>query len=414
MAAKIIMPKLGLTMEQGKLLRWLVEEGATVTRGQPLAELETDKITAQIESPADGTLSRIVAREGETLAVAEVIGWITAPGEEITEELATVAVESQSAPGEADSRGSASHIAEARRPAPARGRRTKASPAARKLAKEVDLDLTGVKGSGPGGRITVADVRAASEARREAAPTATPIPPSGSSVTPSPGRIIPISGARRVVAERMSESHRATARVTLTTEADATELVTLRRQLKEASEDLGEASVSYSDLLIKIVATTLRNHPALNSTLAEKRIHRLPDINVGIAADTEKGLLVPVVRDADHKSVLEISRNSSELIERARAGTSLPDDLSGGTFTITNLGMLDIDAFTPIINPPECAILGVGRILEKPVAVAGQVVIRPMMWLSLTFDHRLVDGAPAARFLRQVKDRIENPGLLIL
>ena len=415
MATKIIMPKLGLTMEEGKLVKWLVEEGSRVSRGQPIAELETDKITTEIEAPAGGLLGPIIAQAGQTVAVTEVIGWIVESADEILEaEAAGPAVAAVPAGGES----AAPSVTEAvaiREPEPShrtpRGR-IKASPSARRLAQEAGLDLSSVSGSGPGGRIVRRDVEQALACRDRMAPPVSQLPIQPVSLSPEATSVIPMSGVRAVIAERMSESHRTTARVTLTTEADATELVVLREQLKAETESRGEGTISYSDLLVKIVATALRTHPALNATLVGDQIRLLSEVNVGVAVDSERGLLVPVIRGADRKSIPEIARDSRGLVARARTGASLPDDLSGGTFTITNLGMYGIDAFTPIVRMPECAILGVGRIREKPMVREGAVVIRSMMWLSLTFDHRLVDGAPAARFLQQVKEHIETPRFL--
>jgi len=455
MPTKIIMPKLGLTMTEGKLVRWLTREGEAVSKGQPVAEIETDKITTQIESPADGILGQIVVPEGKTVNVAEVIGWIVAPGEApptMAESAESEAVkESTQAPSRQAPRARTREkkpkaTPNARRLAKelgidlsqvtgtgpggritgddvqnyARQReetgRIKASPIARKMAAEAGLDLRSIQGTGPGGRIVRADVEAAlaARAKREPAPPSEPTPAT-TEIPPitTTAKVTPLAGVRAVIAERMSESHRTTARVTLTTEVDATELVRWREQLKDEAQKQGEPAVSYNDLLAKIAAVALREHPDVNARLVGEEIHQLAEINIGIAVDTDRGLLVPVVRNVDRKSLREISREARELIQRARTGASLPDDLTGGTFTITNLGMLEIDAFTPIINLPECAILGVGRIKEKPVVRDGEIVIRAMLWLSLTFDHRLVDGAPAARFLQRIKQLIEQPYRLI-
>jgi pyruvate dehydrogenase E2 component (dihydrolipoamide acetyltransferase) len=215
----------------------------------------------------------------------------------------------------------------------------------------------------------------------------------------------PLSGLRAVIAERLSASWRERPHVTLTTEADATNLVSARQQL---TEELGR-KVAYDALLVALVARALREQPGINARLTERGIEQVAEINIGVAVDTERGLLVPVVHDVAGRDLLQIQQALAELVERALAGRSLPDDLSGGTFTITNLGMFEVDAFTPIINPPESAILGVGRIIAKPVAVDRQVVVRDRMTLSLSFDHRLIDGAPAARFLQRVKQLVERP-----
>jgi pyruvate dehydrogenase E2 component (dihydrolipoamide acetyltransferase) len=227
---------------------------------------------------------------------------------------------------------------------------------------------------------------------------------------PVDGGLQALTGLRAVIAERLSASWRERPHVTLTTEADATNLASARLQL---TQELGQ-KVAYDALLVALVARALREQPFMNVRLTEQGIEQLSQINVGVAVDTERGLLVPVVRDAATKNLIQVQQMLAELVERALAGRSLPDDLSGGTFTITNLGMFDIDAFTPIINPPESAILGVGRIAAKPVAIDRQVVVRDMMTLGLSFDHRLIDGAPAARFLQRVKQLVERPFVLAL
>jgi len=222
-----------------------------------------------------------------------------------------------------------------------------------------------------------------------------------------------MTGVRAVIARRMHAGHSETAPVTLTMEADATDLVQMRERLKASLADELGFDLGYNDLLIKIAARALREFPYMNARLDGETIHQLDEVHVALAVDTERGLLVPVVRDADRKGMAEVATELRRVIERARAGTALPDELSGSTFTITNLGMLEIDAFTPIINLPEAAILGVGRIKDCPAVVDGEVVARKTMWLSLTFDHRLVDGAPAARFLQRIKQLIEEPYLLL-
>jgi pyruvate dehydrogenase E2 component (dihydrolipoamide acetyltransferase) len=284
---------------------------------------------------------------------------------------------------------------------------SEATPVARRLAEQSGVDLRTVSGTGPGERITKADVdRALAEVRApEIEPQVT------EPETPKFETTTPLNGVRAVIARRMVKGHSATAPVTLTTEVDATEFVSLREQLKaHFAEELG-FNISYNDLLIKLVAHALREFPYMNARLNGETIQELNQVHVALAVDTDRGLLVPVVRDADHKGLPQIAQELRDLIERARAGSALPDELSGSTFTITNLGMHEIDAFTPIINLPEAAILGVGRIKERPAVVDGALCVRKILWLSLTFDHRLVDGAPAARFLQAINHLIEDPFL---
>jgi pyruvate dehydrogenase E2 component (dihydrolipoamide acetyltransferase) len=290
----------------------------------------------------------------------------------------------------------------------------KATPVARKMAADKGIDLATITGTGVGGKITQADVEAAAAA--PAAPVAAaPVKPTPA-VAPPLAEVAatePLSGLRGIIADRMATSAHTTARVTLMTEVDATDFVDVRTRLKaEVSEQWGFAP-GYNDLLALIVARALREYPYMNARLNGDVIERLPGINLGMAVDTERGLLVPVIHSADQLGLRAFGQQFRDLVARARVGKSLPDDLAGGTFTITNLGMFDIDAFTPIINLPELAILGVGRILAKPVVKDGEIVVRQMVTLSLTFDHRLVDGAPAARFLQRIKQMVENPYLLL-
>jgi len=307
--------------------------------------------------------------------------------------------------------------------------RPRSTPVATKVARAIGVDLAAVRGTGAGGRVTRADVEAAADVAHVAAPNAmeiaavaySPEPPAAEPVGGSPVaepvpavERTPLAGLRRVTAERMAASHQAVAAVTLVTEADATALVAVREQLKTAVATEWGFAPGYNDLLGLIVARALREFPYMNARLAPggAAIERMSAVNLGMAVDTERGLLVPVIRGADQKGLRALSTELRTLVDRARAGRSLPDDLAGGTFTITNLGMYDVDAFTPIVNLPEAAILGAGRIQPKPVVHDGAMVVRHMWTLSLSFDHRLVDGAPAARFLQRIKALIESPYLL--
>ncbi len=296
------------------------------------------------------------------------------------------------------------------------------SPVARRVAEELKVDLDQLAASMPGKRIERAHVEAAAApspaaqdtADRTLSPSPTPRPEAGARV----GDIrAPMTSIRRTIAARMSASVHTAAPVTLTTEADATEMVGIRKRLKQDAAATGQPTPSYNDILAKLTAETLVNYPALNARIDGDDIVHSAAVDIGLAVDSERGLLVPVVRDVQIKSLRALARESAALIERARSGSVSGDDMAGGTFTITNLGMYDIDAFTPIINLPQCAILGVGRIVPKQVVMdadAETVAIRHMMFLSLTFDHRLVDGAPAARFLQAVKQAIEHPYLWLL
>jgi len=277
----------------------------------------------------------------------------------------------------------------------------KASPLAKRLAREHQLELATICGTGPDGRIVERDILAALEspaATRSALTTASGL---------TPRETIPLSGMRRVIAERMHASLRDMAQLTLTTEADATALVELRSHLVPAAKVYGHRPPSYTDLILRIVARALRDHPLLNASLVDDQVVAWNEIHVGVAVALERGLLVPVIRDADRKPLQAISQELGDMAERARANRLTPDELQGGTFTVTNLGQQEIDAFTPIVNPPQCAILGIGRIAKKAAVYQDQLAVRSMVTLSLSFDHRVVDGAPAGAFLREVKRAIE-------
>ena len=453
MAVELRMLQMDQTMTKGKIGKWLVSEGDTVTEGQPLLEIETDKVVHEQESPVDGIIAQLLAEEGADVPVNALLAIIGAPGEEVARvEVDTVAEQQQEPEQEKPTQ-----PAQPKPTAPPTGVAPKASPAARQLAEKLAIDLTEVKPSGPGGRILESDVQryidlrgpAPTETTRlKASPLArrlakehgvdlTAIAGSGpegrvvrddvlqvaSSVPEAPvvqtpalqqaSEVIAMDGIRGIIAERMTLSLQTNASVTLHTEVDVTGLVELRGMLNDKLQ-AREVSITYTDLLVKVVANALREHPRLNATLTDEGIHLLPEINIGVAVALEDGLVVPVVRNADKERLSEISTQVKDFAERARGNQLTPGELQGGTFTITNLGNFGIDAFTPIINPPESAILGVGRILKKPVVHEDEIVVRSMLTLSLTFDHRVVDGAPAAQFLQTVSGYIQDPYLLLV
>jgi pyruvate dehydrogenase E2 component (dihydrolipoamide acetyltransferase) len=452
MAREVILPKLGQTMEEGSIVEWFKQEGDEVKRGEVLFTVESDKATLESESPSRGYLRKILVQPGVTVPVLTPVAIITRDLDE------DISAYQPSVPGAADSAPEPEvPPAESVQPEAAapKGGRVFASPRARMRAREHGIDVALVSGTGPGGRIVERDVLSFIESQPKATPMArkiaadlgvdlatvtgtgvggkitqedvkavaapAPVPvtapaaaPVAISVPPSEvAASTPMSGLRRIIADRMSTSAHTTARVTLMTEVDANSFVEVRTRLKaEVSEEWGFAP-GYNDLLALIVARALREFPYMNARLNGDVIEQLPQVNLGMAVDVERGLLVPVLHNADRMGLREFGAQFRELVRRAREGKSLPDDLSGGTFTITNLGMFGVDAFTPIINLPELAILGVGRIQPKPVVRDGEVVVRQMVSLSLTFDHRLVDGAPAARFLQRIKQMVENPFLLL-
>lgn len=442
MAVELRMLQMDQTMTQGKIGKWLVNEGDTVTEGQPLLEIETDKVVHEQESPADGVIAQLLAKEGSNVPVNELLAIIAAPGEEVArievdtakqpeaqvaqprptvqpsadikaspaarqlaEKLAIdLAAVTPSGPGGRILESDVQRYIDLREPVASQPQRLKASPLARRLAKEHGIDLTSIAGSGPDGRIVRDDVL---QRRRERQTAPAPTP------TPETVQVIPMSGIRGIIAERMTLSIQTNANVTLHTEVDATELVQLRSLLNEklAARDV---TLTYTELLVKVVAHALREHPRLNATLTEEGIHLLAEINIGVAVALEDGLVVPVIRNVDRQGLSAISAQVKEFAEKARKNQLTPGELQGGTFTVTNLGNFGVDGFTPIINPPECAILGVGRILKKPVVHEDEIVARSMLTLSLTFDHRVVDGAPAAQFLQTVAGYIEAPYLLLV
>lgn len=413
MAIEIVMPRLGWNMEVGTVVEWLKHDGDQVNAGEFIFLVEGDKSVSEVEALDSGIL-RIpdnALRLGEELPVGTLLAYLVQEGEQVAQakQGAAAPAASEAAPATIET----AAVPAAQAEVPARRRRSPvASPRAIRVASSLGVDWQTLTGTGRTGRIVERDVRAAYESKAATAPLPAPVaaPPTVAPVTTTPAA--PLSPIRRITAERMSRSAHTVAPVTLTTEADATALVRLRAELAEGLTGTDSPVPTYNDLFVKLVAVALREFPDLNASLTDSGIVRHEAVHVGIAVDTERGLLVPVVRDAQAKSVQAIAAESARLIARARAGNAPHDTLQGGTFTITNLGMYEIDAFTPIINLPECAILGLGRIIARPVVIDEEtetVAVRKMLALSLTFDHRVVDGAPAARFLQRVKRYVERP-----
>lgn len=436
MAIEITVPRLGWSMDEGRFSEWLKREGEWVDKGQMLFVLEGEKAAQEIESFDEGTLclSPESPQPGDVVKVGQVIGLLLAKGESPPAVQVKAAAPKAIAPpagpavrrlardrgvelGQVSGSGPGGRIlaedveAACMPAAPVHAtvrsqnnggarsaehstNRAVASPRARCAAKRLGMDWTVLRGTGRGGRIRERDVQAAAAvAAQDSRP-----------------RTIELTPLRRTIAERMSASARTTAPVTLTTKADAANLLNLRRQFKAAAASPDLPAPSITDLLVKLAAASLLRHPALNARWEADRIVESPSIHIGIAVDTEAGLLVPVIRDVQQLGVKQIAARSKELIEKARARKLAADEMRGGTFTITNLGSFGIDAFTPIINLPETAVLGVGAIRREPVVSPdGRIVPGDVMTLSLTFDHRAVDGAPAARFLQTLVAAIENP-----
>jgi len=394
MITEVRMPKLGMAMKKGAVTKWLRAEGDAVQEGADLFELASEKITAVVPAPASGVLGRVVAELATELPVGALLALIGEPVDAFPprEELAGAGGPPAASPAPAPATAAGAPAAPAA--VPAAGEGAPASPAARRRARELGVDIAEVPPSAPGKRIMVEDVEGFAAAA-EAAPA---------------GRVVPFVGIRKVVAERLTESQRTMAQVTISREAEAGGLVARRAALAAGFEAATGVRLTYTDLLVQAVAELLADHPLLNATLTEQGIVCAPAVHMGVAVALEDGLIVPVIRDAGGRSLAEIARDRVDLAAKAQAGTLTLDEVEGGTFTISNLGSFGADAFTPIVNPPQCAILGVGRIVDKPVAVDGLVEVRPTLWLSLTFDHRIVDGAPAARFLQQLGDRLGTTG----
>ena len=417
MATDVKLPRLGQGMESGVIVRWLKSEGEPVAKGEPLYELDTDKVTQEVESELDGVLTKIVVPEGDvevgaTVAVIESDGASPAPADGQAE-----------APREAPAEDSPADAAEAPAPGPepapaaappgADGRtaaapaRLKASPLARRMARERGVDLASLQGTGPEGRILADDVeRAASGAAAPAIPsTASPALPAGEVET------VPLTSIRKTIARRLTEAWSAPV-FQLGVSADMTEVLALREQLVERLAE-GDAKPTVNDVLVKLAGAALMRHIPVNATFTGEEIQRHPSAHVGIAVAAPQGLVVPVIRDADRRTVQEIARARSDLVGRARDNKLTLQDMEGGTFTISNLGMFGVEQFTAVLNPPQVAILAVGAVKDEPVVTDGELDIAPIVRMVLTCDHRAIDGADGAQFLQTLVALIEQPALAL-
>jgi pyruvate dehydrogenase E2 component (dihydrolipoamide acetyltransferase) len=417
MATDVKLPRLGQGMESGVIVRWLKSEGEPVAKGEPLYELDTDKVTQEVESELDGVLTKIVVPEGDvevgaTVAVIESDGASPAPADAQAE-----------APREAPAEDSPADAAEAPAPAPepapaaappgADGRtaaapaRLKASPLARRMARERGVDLASLQGTGPEGRILADDVeRAASGAAAPAIPsTASPALPAGEVET------VPLTSIRKTIARRLTEAWSAPV-FQLGVSADMTEVLALREQLVERLAK-GDAKPTVNDVFVKLAGAALMRHLPVNATFTGEEIQRHPSAHVGIAVAAPQGLVVPVIRDADRRTVQEIARARADLVGRARDNKLTLQDMEGGTFTISNLGMFGVEQFTAVLNPPQVAILAVGAVKDEPVVTDGELDVAPIVRMVLTCDHRAIDGADGAQFLQTLVALIEQPALAL-
>ncbi len=411
MAYRVTMPQLGYDMTEGAVARWRKREGESVQRGEVIAEIETDKATVELEAFASGVVRKILLPEGQRVPVGTLIAVIAEPDEPIDD----ILKEAGAPPGLA----AAAPQAGAGAPATAQAEaaeevRVKATPVARRLAEELGIDLRQVKGTGPEGRITREDVEAFAARLREQPAAAAPRPeaPPPSPVGVPEAAEEPLSRMRQTIARRMTESKQQAPHFYVTVEVDMTEAMRLREQLNAQLEE--EARLSVNDLIIKAAAKALLKFPRLNSAFAGDRLRVFKAVNIAMAVATPEGLLAPVIHDAAGKSVFQIARESKELARRAREGRLRADDQVGGTFTVSNLGMYNVESFSAIINPPNAAILATGSVQRRPVVRGDQVVVADIMKATISVDHRVTDGAEAAQFLGEFKRLLENPVSLLI
>ena len=434
MATEVKLPRLGQGMESGTIVRWLKSEGDTVEKGEPLYELDTDKVTQEVEAEAGGVLLKIAIPEGE-VEVGKTIAVIGEAGEEVTEAFGegedeqTGAAESDDAdesaekPARAPARDAEREAGrEASVDAPSEpqqqatnggqpegdGGRVKASPLARRIARERGVDIAALSGTGPEGRVVAEDVE---RAAASGAPTKAPAPAPAAAVPSGEVEVEKLTSLRKTIARRMTEAWQAPA-FQIAMSADMSRALALRERMVERLQE-GETKPTISDVLTKICASALMRHRDVNALFAGDAIELHPSANIGIAVAIPKGLVVPVIPQCERKSIAEIATARADLVERARSGKLRKEDLDGGTFTISNLGMYGVERFVAVLNPPQAAILAVGAAEEKAVVRNGEVVARPMLELTLTCDHRSLDGATAAEFLRTVKTFLEEPGLAL-
>ncbi|MCC9089355.1 dihydrolipoamide acetyltransferase family protein [Bacillus pumilus] len=440
MPKEIFMPKLSSTMEIGTLLQWLKEEGDSVEIGEPLFEIMTDKINIEVEAYDDGIFLKKYYEADDQIPVNAVIGYIGEANEQVPSEPPEQADEESSGSGESSVESASSGSTEAEKIS---AEKVRATPAARKTAKDHHVPIHEVSGTGPKGRIQKRDVEAVVHtdkkdqrvsplagkvAAREGIDLAA-IAGSGAhgkimksdvkaaavqNADSAPVKTQKLAGMRKVIADRMSQSAFTAPHVTLTSEIDMTKAKEVRKQLLPAIEKETGYRLSFTEIIIHAVSNVLTRHPQINMTFEQNELHFHEDVHIGLAVAVKDGLMVPVISHSNQKGLKQLTKEAKEIGRNARDQKLLPDQLKGSTFTISNLGMYAIDTFTPIINQPEVAILGVGRIQEKPVVIDGEIQVRSMMGVSLSFDHRVVDGAPAAAFLTDLKKVLEQPFELLM
>ncbi len=393
MAISVVMPALELTQETGKLVAWRKKEGESVAKGEVLLEVETDKAVVEIESPGDGLLAGVKAVGGDVVPVGATIAWLVAPGETPPAEVAPRASARETTSARVPEARAASNAGSS--PA-APASEPKISPKARRLAKEHGVDLNRVRGSGPGGEILASDILAAKES----------VAPSASASTSVGSGAKTLSSVARLMAERTTQSWTTVPHFFVVREVDATALNSAREKLRGAIEQTHGVKLSHTDLLVALVARVLAKHPRVNSSWASGAIHPNPDVNIGVAIAVDDGVVAAVISKAGKATLADIAVQRRDLAKRVKEGRTRPADIAGATFTISNLGMYNVDAFTAIISPPQAAILAVGRIADRVVAADGRPAVRPLMTLTLSSDHRVIDGARAALFLNDLVEAI--------
>lgn len=416
MATRVIMPKQGLQMTEGTITQWLIPEGGAVKEGEPLFEMETDKLTITIDAQASGTLRKIVRKEWETVPITELIAIIGNPNENIDALLAE-ATQKSAAPTEQKAAPNVQKATLApvvvKKVERAAGERVLISPRARRLADTYGIDGAQLAGSGENGMIVEADllplisIKNAPPARNLSVEPSVAAPAAAPNVAPTlevraGDTVVKIAGMRRAVCENMTTSLRSMAQANHKISVDMSRAVEIRQQFKAKSE-----KISFNDIVLYYTAKTLAAYPAMNAESDAVNIYRRTNVHLGVAVALETGLIVPTLFDADKMSLAEIHSKTIDLASRAKSGALSKEEYSSGTFTVTNLGMYSLDEFVAIINPPQVGILAVGAIVEKPVVRGGEIVVRPMLTLTLTYDHRVIDGAPAAEFLKMLKDLLE-------
>ena len=396
MIKKIIMPKLGETMEEGEIIKWLKKEGEEVKKGEPLLEIATDKANMEVEANASGYLRKILAGEGKKVPVTKTIAYLADSMEE--EVPLEENVKAEPPLKEKEEKGKEKPLFEEKI--------IKASPLAKKLAREKGVDLSKIKGTGPGGRIIKEDVLKVAEkiAAKEK---------EVEKIWAEEKEII-LSRVEKIMADRMQQSKKEIPHFYITSEVDFSDAIKLRQDLLEEFEEEKKVHLSHTDLIIKACARALSKFPRINSHYREGRIISFSRVNIGLAIAREKGLVVPVIKDADQKDLFEIAREREDLLKKAMEDKLSLEDIEGGTFTLSNLGMMQIKSFCAIINPPQVCLLATGEIKEKVVAVEGEIVIAPFMEMTLSCDHRAVDGYLGSKFLQEVRKGLEKPALLLV